>query len=306
MARPTSKKPFSRIRCLTRGSLYGPGSNGKNRKKTRTGASSPWIRPRALISSSWDEAHHIRNPNTYTHQAVRFFCDHAEAAVFLTATPIQLGNHDLFVLLNTLRPDLVLDQESFEHMAEPNPFINQAVDCARAQEQGWTGHATAALDQASATGWGRAILRHNPEFRRIRSQLADGRVAADERIQLITDLEALHTFSGIINRTRRRDIGAFTIRKPETVTVAFTPEQQRLHDELMRVQVEILSRLRPLANVKFMMTTIRRQAASCLMGLAPFLESILNRRIDELEWTETDDAEFVSSGDAIDSIRDAD
>ena len=162
---------------------------------------------------------------------------------------------------------------------------------------------TAALDQASATGWGRAILRHNPEFRRIRSQLADGRVAADERIQLITDLEALHTFSGIINRTRRRDIGAFTIRKPETVTVAFTPEQQRLHDELMRVQVEILSRLRPLANVKFMMTTIRRQAASCLMGLAPFLESILNRRIDELEWTETDGAEFVSSGDAIDSIR---
>ena len=282
--------------------LYGPGSNGKNRKKRGQGLLALDPPPRFDLVIV-DEAHHIRNPNTYAHQAVRFFCDHAEAAVFLTATPIQLGNHDLFVLLNTLRPDLVLDQESFAHMAEPNPFINQAVDCARAQERGWAGHATAALDQASATGWGRAILRHNPEFRRIRSQLADGRVAADERIQLITDLEALHTFSGIINRTRRRDIGAFTIRKPETVTVAFTPEQQRLHDELMRVQVEILSRLRPLANVKFMMTTIRRQAASCLMGLAPFLESILNRRIDELEWTETDDAEFVSSGDAIDSIR---
>ncbi|MDE0286744.1 MAG: DEAD/DEAH box helicase family protein, partial [Gammaproteobacteria bacterium] len=46
-----------------------------------------------------DEAHHIRNTSTYSHQAVRFFCDHAEAAVFLTATPIQLGSHDLFVLL---------------------------------------------------------------------------------------------------------------------------------------------------------------------------------------------------------------
>ena len=80
-----------------------------------------------------DEAHHIRNQNTYTHQAVRFFCEHAEAAVFLTATPIQLGSHDLFVLLNTLRPDLILDQEGFKHMAEPNPFINQAVDHARTQ-----------------------------------------------------------------------------------------------------------------------------------------------------------------------------
>ena len=251
-----------------------------------------------------DEAHHIRNPNTYAHQAVRFFCDHAEAAVFLTATPIQLGNHDLFVLLNTLRPDLVLDQESFEHMAEPNPFINQAVDHARTHKNraGW-GTRPLLSTKAAATGWGQAILRHNPEFRRIRNHLAEGSVAADERIQLITDLEALHTFSGIINRTRRRDIGAFTIRKPETVTVAFTPDQQRLHDELMRVQVEILSRLRPLANVKFMMTTIRRQAASCLMGLAPFLESILSRRLDELEWVETDEAELALSGDVVDSIR---
>ncbi len=83
-----------------------------------------------------DEAHHIRNQDTYAHKAVRFFCDHAEAAVFLTATPIQLGSHDLFVLLNTLRPDLILDQESFEHMAEPNPFINQAVNHARTQELG--------------------------------------------------------------------------------------------------------------------------------------------------------------------------
>ena len=282
--------------------LYGPGSNGKNRKKRGQGLLALDPPPRFDLVIV-DEAHHIRNPNTYTHQAVRFFCDHAEAAVFLTATPIQLGNHDLFVLLNTLRPDLVLDQESFEHMAEPNPFINQAVDHARTQRQGWTGHATAALDQAATTGWGQAILRHNPEFRQIRNQLAGGRVAADERIQLITDLEALHTFSGIINRTRRRDIGAFTIRKPETVTVAFTPDQQRLHDELMRVQVEIFSRLHPLANVKFMMTTIRRQAASCLMGLAPFLESILNRRLDELEWVETDEAELALSGGVVDSIR---
>ena len=282
--------------------LYGPGSNGKSRKRRGQGLLALDPPPRFDLVIV-DEAHHIRNPNTYAHQAVRFFCDHAEAAVFLTATPIQLGNHDLFVLLNTLRPDLVLDQESFEHMAGPNPFINQAVDHARSQEQGWTRQATAALDQAAATGWGRAILRRNPEFRRIRDQLAEGRVAADERIQLITELEALHTFSGIINRTRRRDIGAFTIRRPETVTVAFTPDQQRLHDELIRLQADIFSRLHPLANVKFMMTTIRRQAASCLMGLAPFLESILNRRIDELEWTETVDAEFVSSGDAVDSIR---
>ncbi|MCE7887906.1 MAG: hypothetical protein DYH13_10455 [Alphaproteobacteria bacterium PRO2] len=36
-----------------------------------------------------DEAHHIRNASTYAHDAVRLFCEHAEAVVFLTATPIN-------------------------------------------------------------------------------------------------------------------------------------------------------------------------------------------------------------------------
>ena len=219
-----------------------------------------------------DEAHHIRNQSTYSHQAVRFFCDHAEAAVFLTATPIQLDSHDLFVLLNVLRPDLIRDHESFQHMAEPNPFINQAVNHVRVQELDWTTRTAEALDQAASTPWGRAILRHNPEFNRISKRLADGGVAADERVQLITDIEALHTFAGMINRTRRRDIGAFTIRKPETVVVEFTAGQKQLHDELLQVQAEIFSWLHGDVNVKFMMTTIRRQAASCLHGLAPFLE----------------------------------
>lgn len=250
-----------------------------------------------------DEAHHIRNQSTYSHQAVRFFCDHAEAAIFLTATPIQLGSHDLFVLLNTLRSDLILDHESFEHMAKPNPFINQAVDYVRTQEQDWTARTIEALDQVAATSWGRAILRDNPEFKRVQRRLAGGHVTADERVQLITDIESLHTFSGIINRTRRRDIGTFTIRKPETIKVPFTASQQQLHYDLLQVQAEIFRRLHGDINVKFMMTTIRRQAASCLYGLAPFLDNILTRHLDELEWDEADDMGSVPSDDTIGSIQ---
>ena len=154
-----------------------------------------------------DEAHHIRNEDTFNHKAVRFFCDHAEAVVFLTATPIQLGNQDLFVLLNTLRPDLVIDPKSFERMAEPNPFINQAVTFARTQEDDWANKAIEALDHAAATSWGQVILKLNPEFQRIKKLLLNGDIDPVERVQLITDMEALHTFSGIISRTRRRDIG---------------------------------------------------------------------------------------------------
>ena len=250
-----------------------------------------------------DEAHHIRNRKTYTHKAVRFFCDHAEAVVFLTATPIQLGNQDLFVLLNMLRPDLIIDPESFEHMAEPNPFINQAVDHTRNQEPKWQVRVAEALDLAASTAWGQAILKHNPEFDRIKRRIAGSGLADDERVALIRDIEALHTFSAIINRTRRRDIGDFTIRKPETVIVEFTDEQKQLHDELLCVQAEILSRLHRDVNIKFMMTTIRRQAASCIHGLAPLLEDILNRHLDELAWEEADDTDYFPGDEAILSIQ---
>ena len=250
-----------------------------------------------------DEAHHIRNQDTFRHKAVRFFCDHAEAVVFLTATPIQLGNHDLFVLLNTLRSDLILDKESFEHMSEPNPFINQAVALVRGQEPEWAVQAREALGNAAGTPWGQSILIRNPEFSRINARLADGKISSDERVQLITDLEALHTFSGIINRTRRRDIGEFTVRKPETVNVEFTSKQKELHDELLQVQAEILSKLHADVNVNFMMTTIRRQAASCLFGLAPFLEEILGRHLDELSWEEADNTESVPTSDSVDDIQ---
>lgn len=249
-----------------------------------------------------DEAHHIRNPQTFRHKAVRFFCDHAEAVVFLTATPIQLGNQDLFVLLNTLRPDLVIDKESFEHMTEPNPFINQAVDAIRTRKPEWADKALDALNRAAETPWGRSILQDSPDFQQARDSLAGDSMDSEERVRLIADIESLHTFSGIINRTRRRDIGQFTTRKPETVRVEFTPSQKSLHDELLRVQGEILSRIHGDANINFMMTTVRRQAASCLFGLTPLLEDILNRRLDELPREEADDYEINLEGGSIDKI----
>ena len=250
-----------------------------------------------------DEAHHIRNQGTANHEAVRFFCENADATVFLTATPIQLRSRDLFVLLNVLRPDLILDEESFNRMGEPNPFINQAVNTARAQEKEWTQAAKDDLDKAASTSWGQTILKDNPEFKRIRNQLASGSVSPEERIQLITDMEALHTFSGIINRTRRRDIGEFTIRKPQIVEVALTVDQNELHEALVETQKEIFRSLHGNQSVNFMITTLRRQLASCLHGLEPLLQDILNRHLDELEWTEADAVDAMPSAEFVTHIR---
>ncbi len=251
-----------------------------------------------------DESHHIKNPATYAHQAVRFFCDNAKAVVFLTATPIQLGDQDLFVQLNVLRPDLIIDKESFAHMAEPNPFINSAVNALRAARNGWQKEAYLELQQASATDWGRKMLFNDPEFKRISNLLSGREITKEERVATVNDVEQLHTFSTIINRTRRRDIDEFTIRKPQTVTVEFTPEQQELHDSLLRVQATILSCLHADVNINFLMTTIKRQAASCLFGLVPLLNDILTRRLDELTILEIDDLPDMPDMGVVSKIED--
>ncbi len=238
-----------------------------------------------------DEAHHIRNSGTYAHQGARYLCDNAQAVILLTATPVQMGSDDLFTLLNVLRPDLVIDRASFQQMAEPNPHINATVQQCRAAGEGWQNRARDCLNEVARTEWGRLFVRESPAFQGIFDQLCEGSLKDADRVALTRTMEELYTFSHLVNRTRRRDIGEFTTRKPETVTIDFTSDQQRLHDGLLGVIERILERCHGQQNVKFMMTTIRRQAASCLYGLAPFLSDILRGKLNRLELMEATDGE---------------
>lgn len=248
-----------------------------------------------------DEAHHIKNQNTYAYQAAQMFCDNAESIVFLTATPIQLGDKDLFVLLNLLRPDLVFDLDSFRHMAAPNPFINEAAKIIRSNREEWKSLALTQLKKAADTPWGVAMLTTNPVYQKVVRMLNREHVSPEERVELITDVESLHTFANIINRTRRRDIGNFTLRKPETIKVNFTEAQAELYFKLMQTQAEILIKLHGDRGIRFMMTTIMRQASSCIHGLKPFLQTILTRRFDELDISglDIDDNTNVEVGEKL-------
>lgn len=152
-----------------------------------------------------DEAHHIRNSETYLHQGVRYFCDNADAVVFLSATPIQLGRPDLFTLLNVLRPDLIIDHASFEQMAAPNGFINAAVRHCRQGQEGWASEARSSLDEAAQTEWGRLFIRETPAFQQIYDQLQQESLSDADRVTLTRSIEELYTFSNLINRTRRRE-----------------------------------------------------------------------------------------------------
>ena len=235
-----------------------------------------------------DEAHHIRNTDTWAYRTVRYFCDNAEAVVLLSATPIQLGDNDLFNLLQLVRPDLLPSRRDFDHMAKPNPHINAAIEVVRNAGPEWMTVARERLALALRTDWGSSVLSADPRVQPLLDSLDQQELQPEDRLRVVRELEALYTFAPIINRTRRRDIGNFTTRKPETVSVDFTAEQEELHCGVLDLVARILAHRHGDRNLQFMMTTIRRQVASCVFGLAPYLEALLSGQISRLELSESD------------------
>lgn len=234
-----------------------------------------------------DEAHHIRNGSmekekAYAYKCTKYFCEHADAVVMLTATPLQTGDDDLFTLLNVLRPDIVVDKTTFNLMSKPNEFISQASHIVRGAKEDWQEHAIETLKEVKTTQWGENVIVRNPLYKNILDVLAQDEVSREERVQLITNIESLHSFDGMLNRTRRKDIQDFCVRHTYTRETEFTDRQRELHDELLQFEFMALSTLHNVRSVPFMMSTIKRQAASCIFGLAPHLRDIINRRFTSI------------------------
>ena len=230
-----------------------------------------------------DEAHNIRNANTWAYRGVELFCRNADAVVFLTATPLQNSNNDLYTLLNLLRPDVIIDKDTFKTMSEPNALINNLLRIVRNQEEGWQEAGKAEIANILGTTWGRNVIQHNPEFEKIFTFLDRTEVTRDERIEMIGKIESLHSFHTMINRTRRKDIEDFCIRRTQTVEVPFNGVQRDLYDALIEFESTALAQLHGSRSVRFMMCTIMRQAASCIYGLAPFMNDIVKRRLSQIQ-----------------------
>lgn len=224
-----------------------------------------------------DEAHHVRNSETSSHTAIRFLCDVSEAVVFLSATPIQTSSQNLYALLNLLRDDLFQDYGLFELMAEPNEALNRAARFIRGYQSvpSWQDEVQQCLIAASSTAWGRNALRADANFAFWLDRLASNELLSDaERIRCLRDLEEVHAFVRVVSRTRRRDIGRFTVREPHTLAVPFTPQQRMFYEQLIDFRRRVLTELYGSATARLIIDTLERQATSCLPMIAQALANL--------------------------------
>ena len=237
----------------------------------------------------FDEAHHLRNPESNSHEAARFLCEVSEAVLFLSATPVHLGSENLYSLLHLLRPDLLPDLAVFQQMMEPNPHIIRSMRHIRTRmPDNWQDESLSAIKDAMHTDWGRQSLQNDPRIVEWTDRLScQEAIDEEERIRLLRDLEEVHTFAHMMNRTRRRDITQFTTREPHTEEVPFTPNQMEFYKALIDFRQRILSLEHDPRVVRLITVNLEQQVSSCLPALLPMLDGFIRTgRFDSTEFTD--------------------
>lgn len=241
-----------------------------------------------------DEAHHLRTPGTSSHQLIERLCLTSEAVLMLSATPVQVSQDNLYALLHLLRPELFQDREVFREILEPNRYLTTASRTLRAGPaagEDWIQTAANCVEEAGRTSWGGKVLRADPRFQDVLSRLEGDGLGDEGRVRSIRDLEELHSLAHIMNRTRRRDIGSFTIRQPQTVLVEFTPEQRRLYEAVLAFHRQVLLRWHDERVVRLVMDTLERQAESSVNALAGAVREIVTNGVLSVA-SLTDDPDF--------------
>lgn len=227
-----------------------------------------------------DEAHHVINRTSNSHRIVEYFCENCDVAVFLSATPLQLGSGDLFSLLNLLLPDEFMDEAVFASMAAPNQFINAAIRHVRnVTDANWQTQAAEELKCVGVNEWAQQTFANNRVLIYWIGRLENTSepLTDEERIACLRDLESLHTFSHVINRTKRKDIGEFTVREPITVSIEYTAAEQEFYNAVRDFKHTSLRKRYGERTAKLIMSTIERQITSSLPAFVRLLDQFIER-----------------------------
>lgn len=209
-----------------------------------------------------DEAHYMRNRETSTHQAARILVDNADAVVFLTATPLHLGNEDLYNLLNLLSPGEYQDFRIFSALLQPNRYINKAAQLLAANQ---FDRALLTLEQVENTAF-KARFLNNPIYASVKKRIRSYTQERHERVRLQRDLLALNTLSNIFTRTRKREVSSAAVRSAYSIMVSLTPGERRFYNAtLNEVRQQLIYNGSESSGFAIVMK--ERMAASCLGAL---------------------------------------
>jgi SNF2 family DNA or RNA helicase len=215
-----------------------------------------------------DEAHVFRNSDTKSHALGEFLSQWSDALVFLSATPVNLRNNDLFNLLELLVPGEFQDLADLQERIEPNRVLNRITASlldtrvSNRQRRGW-------LADLAGSPFGRVIMMRS-DFELLREILSRPALTPPDVVQVKRICAELSGLSAQITRTRKVEVHEDkAVREPRPVEVVWTQPEYDFYEAY-------LDWCRERATVKatplnFSMQMPLRLAGSCLPEAASYV-----------------------------------
>ena len=191
--------------------------------------------PIAWDLAIFDEAHHLRNPETLSHKLAELVCERSKSAVFLTATPLQTSLSDIVRLMEALGVDVAEDPVLLEEQMAWDMDMNDWIRLVRNRPPNWREAANQTLRQLEASGG-----KERPgwdEFQRLAG--ASDLDSRSQRTIVVQAAKDLQTLSPYMTRTLRSDVDENRpTREAVTRTVQFSGAEEAFYEEIYRVCAE--------------------------------------------------------------------
>ncbi len=187
-----------------------------------------------------DEAHRLKNKSSQQHKAVETLLEFADAALFLTATPIMLGRENLFQLLHLLNSQRYESVDAFlDETWHNEPFVwavnalNSNVTLKEIKD---------GLEERINED---DYVRDLPMFKPLMEKF-DKEETPKQKALIQNDLYDINPLSSIMTRTRKVDVTtdlSQALRDPKTISV----ELSATENELFARYIEELENVQPIA-----------------------------------------------------------
>jgi superfamily II DNA or RNA helicase len=208
-----------------------------------------------------DEAHAFRNSETKSHALGALLSDWADALIFLSATPLNLGNDDLFSLLQLLAPGEFDNRFVLEKRLEPNAVLH-SVSASFFDSELSNAERLRTLRTIEGLDFGPAVSVR-PEYRELLSLLESETLRPAQIAQAKRLIAQLHALSAVVTRTRKVEVQEKkAVREAISIPVAWTDAEAGFYTAFERWQIDRAKALR--MPVGFVTQMPLRLASTCL------------------------------------------
>ncbi|MBA7516002.1 RNA polymerase-associated protein RapA [subsurface metagenome] len=243
----------------------------------------------------FDEAHHLRNPETLSNKVAKLLLEDCEYSLFLTATPINTSLEDLMNLLNLLVYQGELTITEFDEIMEPNRSLIKIQILLDSQSPNYINEIQKELKKLS-NGNTFSKLAYNQIKREgilIKFLDDDNFRSAEIRAKIRYSLEKINRLSSILNNTRKTDIAdhesIFPIRHPEDpILIEFTASELEFYIKARAFFIDLIIRRAEGGFIPIQLVEVmpQRVVASSINGTFEKLRKMLDRHNEKLDQTE--------------------